>query len=85
MLSKGPTTDYVCICGSDDTYGNMLDDVLSCLQNHPIKILLAGLPEAERQADLKHLGVTDFIHMKSNCYEQLTVIHQEMGLTPNEA
>jgi methylmalonyl-CoA mutase len=84
-LLKGPTTDYVCICGSDDTYGNMLDDILSCLQNHPVKILLAGLPEAECQADLERSGVNDFIHMKSNCYEQLTVIHQEMGLTPNEA
>ncbi|WP_417899704.1 methylmalonyl-CoA mutase subunit beta [Bacillus haimaensis] len=84
-LMNGLSTDYVCICGSDDTYENMLDDVLSLLKNHPVKILLAGLPEAERQASLKKLGVTDFIHMKSNCYEQLTVIHQEMGLTPNEA
>ncbi|MGM0834565.1 MAG: methylmalonyl-CoA mutase family protein [Bacillota bacterium] len=84
-LLNGPTMDYVCICGSDDTYGKMLDDVLSLLQKHPIKILLAGLPDTERQASLKQLGVTDFIHMKSNCYEQLTVIHQEMGLTPNEA
>lgn len=84
-LSKGPTTEYACICGSDDTYGNMLDDVLRSLKKHPIKVLLAGLPDSERQADLKHLGVKDFIHMKSNCYEQLAVIHQEMGLTPDEA
>ncbi|MGD6834442.1 methylmalonyl-CoA mutase family protein [Sutcliffiella halmapala] len=84
-LAQGPKTDYICVCGSDDTYGTMLDDVLSLLQNHPVKILLAGLPDIERQANLKNLGVTDFIHMKSNCYEQLTVIHQEMGLTPNEA
>lgn len=84
-LMNRPSTDYVCICGSDDTYGNMLDDVLSLLQKHPVKILLAGLPDAERQANLKNLGVTDFIHMKSNCYEQLTAIHQEMGLTSNEA
>ncbi|MFE7060929.1 methylmalonyl-CoA mutase family protein [Sutcliffiella sp. NPDC057660] len=84
-LKNRPSTDYVCICGSDDTYGNMLDHVLSLLQKHPVKILLAGLPDAERQANLKNLGVTDFIHMKSNCYEQLTAIHQEMGLTSNEA
>jgi methylmalonyl-CoA mutase len=84
-LAQGPTTDYICVCGSDDTYGSMLDEVLCLLQNHPVNILLAGLPDAERQAELKKLGVTDFIHMKSNCYEQLTVIHQEMGLTPYEA
>jgi len=84
-LAQGRTTDYICVCGSEDTYGNMLDDVLSLLQKHPVKILLAGLPDAERQANLKNLGVTDFIHMKSNCYEQLTVILQEMGLMPNEA
>lgn len=84
-LAQGPTTEYVCICGSDDTYENMLDDVLSLLQKHPVKILLAGLPDAERQVNLRNLGVTDFIHMKSNCYEQLAVIHQEMGLTSNEA
>lgn len=84
-LLNGPSTDYVCICGNDDTYENMLDDVLSLLQKHPVKILLAGLPDTERQANLKQIGVTDFIHMKSNCYKQLTVIHQEMGLTSNEA
>ncbi|MCA1320612.1 methylmalonyl-CoA mutase subunit beta [Bacillus tianshenii] len=84
-LAQGPTSDYICVCGSDDTYGIMLDDALSLLQNHPVKIILAGLPDGERQADLNQRGVTDFIHMKSNCYEQLTVIHQEMGLTSNEA
>ncbi|MBM7620995.1 methylmalonyl-CoA mutase [Bacillus tianshenii] len=84
-IAQGPKTDYICICGSDDTYGSMLDDVLSLIQKHPVKILLAGLPDAERQAELKQRGVSDFIHMKSNCYEQLTVIHQEMGLTSNEA
>lgn len=84
-LLNATKTDFVCICGSDDTYETMLDDVVSLLQNHPVKILLAGLPDAGRQDTLKQLGVTDFIHMKSNCYEQLTVIHQEMGLTSNEA
>jgi methylmalonyl-CoA mutase len=86
-LSSNLKTDYICVCGNDETYTTMLDDVLSTITKHNnnTKVLLAGLPYQNRQEKLKSLGVTDFIHLKSNCYEQLSVIHQEMGLTRNEA
>jgi methylmalonyl-CoA mutase len=84
-LAKESISDYICICGSDSTYETMLNGVLKVLRTLDRKILLAGLPESSRQTELQNLGVTDFIHMKSNCYEQLWKIHQEMGLTQNEA
>ncbi|WP_169864862.1 methylmalonyl-CoA mutase subunit beta [Sutcliffiella halmapala] len=86
-LSTNLKTNYVCICGNDDSYSTMLDDVLMTIKrNSPhTNILLAGLPDQQRKEELLSLGVTDFIHLKSNCYEQLSAIHQEMGLTLNEA
>lgn len=80
-------TNHICICGNDDTYGEMLGEVVTTIKQHNpnIIILLAGLPDQHRKEKLLSLGVTDFIHLKSNCYEQLSAIHQEMGLTHNEA
>ncbi|TYS57573.1 methylmalonyl-CoA mutase [Sutcliffiella horikoshii] len=78
-------TGYVCICGSDDTYEELLNAAVMAVNSPNRKVLVAGLPEATRQKALQEIGVSDFIHMRSNCYEQLLVIHQEMGLTDNEA
>ncbi len=78
-------TGYVCICGSDDTYEELLNAAVMAINSPNRKILVAGLPEATRHKELQEIGVSDFIHMRSNCYEQLVKIHQEMGLTDNEA
>ncbi|MCM3617602.1 methylmalonyl-CoA mutase subunit beta [Sutcliffiella horikoshii] len=78
-------TGYVCICGSDDTYEELLNAAVMTINSPNRKILVAGLPDATRQKEMQEIGVSDFIHMRSNCYEQLVKIHQEMGLTDNEA
>ena len=78
-------TGYVCICGSDDTYEELLNAAIMAINSPNRKILVAGLLDATRQKELQEIGVSDFIHMRSNCYEQLVKIHQEMGLTDNEA
>ncbi|TYS68178.1 methylmalonyl-CoA mutase [Sutcliffiella horikoshii] len=84
-VSEQNITGYVCICGSDDTYEEMLNAALMAVNSPNRKVLVAGLPEAGRQKELQEIEVSDFIHMRSNCYEQLVKIHQEMGLTDNEA
>lgn len=84
-LSNQNITGYVCICGSDDTYEEFLNAAVMAINTPKRKVLVAGLPEAGRQKELQEVGVSNFIHMRSNCYEQLVMIHQEMGLTDNEA
>lgn len=84
-VSEQNINGYVCICGSDDTYEEFLNAAVMAVNSPNRKVLVAGLPEAGRQQELQEIGVSDFIHMRSNCYEQLVKIHQEMGLTDNEA
>ncbi|KPB03873.1 methylmalonyl-CoA mutase subunit beta [Bacillus sp. CHD6a] len=84
-VSDQNITGYVCICGSDDTYEELLNAAIMAVHSPNRKVLVAGLPDATRQKELQETGVVDFIHMRSNCYEQLIKIHQEMGLTDNEA
>ena len=84
-ISDQNITGYVCICGSDDTYEELLHAAVMAVNSPNRNVLVAGLPDATRQKKLQEIGVSDFIHMRSNCYEQLVKIHQEMGLTDNEA
>ncbi|WP_404443050.1 methylmalonyl-CoA mutase subunit beta [Sutcliffiella horikoshii] len=84
-VSDQNITGFVCICGSDDTYEELLNAAVMAVNSPIRKILVAGFPEAARQKELQGIGVSDFIHMRSNCYEQLEKIHQEMGLTDYEA
>ncbi|WP_339146717.1 MULTISPECIES: methylmalonyl-CoA mutase subunit beta [unclassified Sutcliffiella] len=84
-VSDRNITGYVCICGSDETYEELLHAAVMAVNSPNRKVLVAGLPEEARQKELQEIGISDFIHMRSNCYEQLVKIHQEMGLTDNEA
>ncbi|MCG1022808.1 methylmalonyl-CoA mutase [Sutcliffiella horikoshii] len=84
-VSAQNITGYVCICGSDDTYEELLNAAVMAVNSPNRKVLVAGIPEATRQKELQEIGVSDFIHMRSNCYKLLLEIHQEMGLTDNEA
>ena len=84
-VSDQNITGFVCICGSDDTYEELLHAAVLAVNSPNRRVLIAGLPDATRQKELQEIGVSDFIHMRSNCYEQLEKIHQEMGLTDYEA
>ncbi|CAG9623204.1 methylmalonyl-CoA mutase subunit beta [Sutcliffiella rhizosphaerae] len=84
-LSAEKLEGHICICGSDDSYNEMLNEVVTSLKGSDRKILLAGLPDLSRQEELIALGISDFIHQRSNCFEQLSTIHEEMGLTEYEA
>ncbi|MGD6774729.1 methylmalonyl-CoA mutase family protein [Sutcliffiella horikoshii] len=84
-VSDQNISGYVCICGSDDTYEELLNPAVMAVNSPNRKVLVAGLPQATRHKALQELGVSDFIHMRANCYKVLVKIHQEMGLTDNEA
>jgi methylmalonyl-CoA mutase len=80
-------TNYVCFCGTNEQYEQIGHGILSALKSQfpNLNVLLAGLPEKELQAQWEQEGISQFIHMKSNCYVALKNILSVMEVTVNEA
>ncbi|WP_264803159.1 methylmalonyl-CoA mutase subunit beta [Cytobacillus sp. NCCP-133] len=68
------------ICGSNDQYNSMALPIIKHIKEaHPDKaIYFAGLPEEGKREKLAAAGIKDFIHIKSNCYETLSGLLNEM-------
>jgi len=68
------------LCGSDDDYKALgLEIVKAIKSNFPqVKLYLAGLPEESDQITLLDNGISQFIHLKSICYEITASILAEM-------
>jgi len=77
---------WVCLCGSDDHYGQMGLELLSALKTEfsHLVFCLAGLPGQEKQEQWKQEGIELFIHAKSNCYETLSAIITSLEVTSIE-
>ncbi|HLO10662.1 MAG TPA: methylmalonyl-CoA mutase subunit beta [Pseudoneobacillus sp.] len=58
------------ICGSNDMYSEIgLDLVKHLKENYPFRsFYLAGLPEKDSQADWLEAGISNFVHIKTNCF-----------------
>ncbi|MEH7354098.1 methylmalonyl-CoA mutase subunit beta [Neobacillus drentensis] len=69
-----------CLCGTNDQYEMIGHEILTLLISEfpERKFYLAGLPERENQSRWMDDGITQFIHTKSNCYETLSVILNDM-------
>jgi methylmalonyl-CoA mutase len=74
------------ICGSDDQYqASGLLFVQKMKNQYPnVKLYLAGLPKAEEQEKWAKEGIEQFIHVKSNCYETLSSLLNEMEVGEHE-
>jgi methylmalonyl-CoA mutase len=79
-------TKYFCLCGSNEQYETIGHDFLTSLHSaFPDRTFyLAGLPEKDHQTQWKNEGISQFIHVKSNCYEILSIILKEMEVAANE-
>ncbi|MFF2448675.1 methylmalonyl-CoA mutase family protein [Neobacillus sp. NPDC058068] len=77
---------YVCFCGTNDQYETIGHEILAVLKaEFPERIFyLAGLPEKEYQSQWISEGITQFIHLKSNCYETNTNILNELEVNTIE-
>lgn len=79
-------TNYVhyCFCGSNDAYEELgVESVKQIKEIYPhVQLYLAGFPE-DKDAWVK-AGITDFIHVKSNCYMTLATLLDEMEAGINE-
>jgi methylmalonyl-CoA mutase len=74
------TTSYFCFCGTNEQYELAGENILSVLKSEfpDRKFYLAGLPEIEKQPQWQSLGIKQFIHAGTNCYETLIDILTDM-------
>jgi methylmalonyl-CoA mutase len=73
-------TNYFCLCGSNEQYESLGHGILSTLNREfpDQTFYLAGLPEKDVHSKWKNEGITQFIHLKSNCHEILSTILSAM-------
>ncbi len=65
--------EIVVVCSSDEEYADVVPALLPLVKNEIL--VVAGNPAC--RADLEALGVTHFIHMRSNLLQELTVFQQK--------
>ena len=68
-LSKNKA-DIVVVCSSDNEYADVVPELKNKLDSD-IKLVVAGYPK-DLVDKFKEIGVTDFVHVKSNILETLT-------------
>ncbi|KON87120.1 methylmalonyl-CoA mutase [Sporosarcina globispora] len=73
------------ICGSNDQYESMAAPLIKHLKEaDPSAVFyLAGLPEERKKDEYKNAGISGYIHVKSNCYETLLNLLNEMEVASN--
>jgi methylmalonyl-CoA mutase len=67
----------IVVCSSDEEYPGLVPAVFEKAQGKAI-IVVAGAPACIEE--LKKLGITDFIHVRSNVLETLQYFHQRLGI-----
>ncbi|MBT2656509.1 methylmalonyl-CoA mutase subunit beta [Bacillus sp. ISL-18] len=79
-------TSYFCFCGTNEQYELAGENILSVLLSEFPDCLfyLAGLPEVEKQPQWQSLGIKQFIHAGTNCYETLIAILTDMEVNTVE-
>ncbi|WP_404355457.1 methylmalonyl-CoA mutase subunit beta [Cytobacillus firmus] len=73
------------ICGSNDQYDSMAVPLIKQLKESfpSAAIYLAGLPEESKRDEFKGAGIRGYIHVKSDCYETLLKMLNEMEVANN--
>ncbi|MBM7660920.1 methylmalonyl-CoA mutase [Bacillus mesophilus] len=77
----------VIICGDDSTYTQIGRKVVELLKkmNPDSLIFIAGNLEQQALAEYKEAGLKECIHMKTNCYQFLDSLQQELGVNDEKA
>lgn len=73
---------HYCICGTNELYEEVGNHMVKKLKEaYPqIQLYLAGMPDDKENWE----GIQDFIHVKSNCYETISSILDELEVGENE-
>jgi methylmalonyl-CoA mutase len=77
---------HFCICGTNEQYEMLAHEIITELKDEfPERtFFLAGLPNKEKQLLWLDEGIKQFIHLKSNCYETLSTILNDLEVSTGE-
>lgn len=77
---KSSNYPFYVLCGSNQDYDRLSIDIVNAVKTtYPnTELCLAGLPSQEDQKVLVENGLSQFIHVKSNCYEMNHFFLNEM-------
>lgn len=77
---------HFCICGTNEQYDLIGHEILTSLKAEfqDQIFYLAGLPDQENQSQWLNAGIKQFIHVKSNCYETLSTILNDLEVSTIE-
>ncbi|CAM3990405.1 methylmalonyl-CoA mutase family protein [Mesobacillus thioparans] len=71
------------ICGDQTSYNSFGPELaLEIKKESDVKLYLAGIPE-EKESEWNTAGIQDFLHVRSNAYQSLSSILQEMEVGTN--
>lgn len=72
--------ELVVLCSADGEYLTIAGELMAKLreQGSRMQVMVAGNPETAEQ--LRHLGIFEFIHLRSNAIDVLSKIQQQMGM-----
>ncbi|MCL2566036.1 MAG: methylmalonyl-CoA mutase family protein [Defluviitaleaceae bacterium] len=72
--------DICVICSTDDTYPDLVPEIAGGIKKAKpdTQVILAGMPAEEYKDKYFEAGLTDFIHMRSNCLETLQNIQSRI-------
>ena len=69
--------DIVVLCSSDQEYSELVPSAMKELKGKINHVVVAGYPKDEID-NFKSLGITDFIHVRSNCLESLQAYNKSL-------
>ncbi|MCD1159454.1 methylmalonyl-CoA mutase family protein [Peribacillus frigoritolerans] len=74
--------DFVIICGKDEDYQQAAIPLAMSIKktDAQITVLLAGKPSEVDEVRFKEAGITEFVHVGSNCYDILSQLLQKKGV-----
>ena len=77
-LKESP--DICVICSADDAYPKLVPDIARGIkkESSQIQIIPAGVPASEHKDGYFEAGLTDFIHVNSNCLEILENVQKRI-------
>lgn len=79
--AKKANADVIVFCSADEEYLPFATEAMNIYkaENLQQRMIIAGYP-SEQIEELKSIGIHDFIHIKTNIIDNLTLLQKELGI-----
>jgi methylmalonyl-CoA mutase len=76
--ARAAKADIVVLCSSDEEYAQLAPEAYAALDKSKEILVIAGNPACSEE--LKALGITNFIHVRSNVLESLQTFNKQLNI-----